>query len=104
MLSKTSNGMKLDDPLRAHVRTQADQEKALKRLDIETVEDLLYHFPRSYGDTTAVRPIESLEPGQDAAVIGTISGLKTKKGWKSKVPMAEGTLRDQTGSMKIIWF
>lgn len=96
--------MKLDDPLSAHIRIQADQEKALKRLGIEAVEDLLYYFPRSYGDTAERRPIGELERGQTAVIFGTLKGLKVKKGWKRKIPMAEGKVSDTTGQVKIIWF
>ncbi|MBX4206192.1 ATP-dependent DNA helicase RecG [Candidatus Parcubacteria bacterium] len=96
--------MRLDDPLRAHVRLQADQDKALARLGVETVEDLLYHFPRGYGDTAERRPIGELEAGQTAVIFGTLKGLKVKKGWKRRIPMAEGKVTDTTGTVKIIWF
>jgi ATP-dependent DNA helicase RecG len=96
--------MKLSDPLSAHVRVTAEQDKALKRLGLETVEDLLYHFPRSYGDTAEVRPVAELVPGQAAVVFGTLKNLKTKKGWRSKVPMAEARVSDDSGTAKVIWF
>lgn len=96
--------MKLSDPLSAHVRVQADQHKALARLGVETVEDLLYHFPRAYGDTAERRPIGELEPGQTAVIFGKLTGLKVKKGWKRKIPMAQAQVADTTGLVKIIWF
>lgn len=96
--------MKLTDPLSTHVRITAEQDKALKRLGIESIEDLLYHFPRAYGDTAEVRPIVELVAGQTAVIFGTLRGLKTKKGWKSRLPMAEGKVFDETGQVKIIWF
>lgn len=80
------------------------QEKALKKLGVETVEDLLYHFPARYGDTTEVTSITNLVPGQNAVVFGEISGLKTKKAWRRRIPMAEAVIKDQTGSAKIVWF
>ena len=96
--------IRLDDPLRAHVRILPEQDKALKRLGIEAVEDLLYHFPRAYGDTAERRPISELIPGQTGVVIGELKGLKVKKGWKRRIPMAEGKVSDETGQVKIIWF
>jgi ATP-dependent DNA helicase RecG len=36
----------------------------LRRLGIETVRDLLFHFPRSYDDLTDVRKIAELSPGK----------------------------------------
>ena len=80
------------------------QEKALKKLKIATVRDLLYHFPTRYGDTAKVSTIISLKKGDTAVVFGTISGLKTSKAFRKKIPMAEGVIEDGTGKIKIIWF
>ncbi|MBX4181679.1 ATP-dependent DNA helicase RecG, partial [Candidatus Parcubacteria bacterium] len=74
------------------------------RLKLNTIEDLLYYFPRSYGDTADVTSIRELEAGKPAVTFGTISGLKTKKGFRSRIPMAEGILEDTSGKIKIIWF
>ena len=98
------SGMNLSDLLTHHFRLQADQEKALKRIGIETIEDLLYYFPRSYGSNAEVRPIADLKKGEAAVIFGTISNLKTKKGFRSRIPMAEGSLEDTSGKIKIIWF
>ena len=80
------------------------QEKALGRLGIETIKDLLYHFPRYYGDTAEVTTIDKLEKGQSAVIFGEITGLKTRKAWKKKIPMAEARVTDASGSIKIVWF
>ncbi len=80
------------------------QKAALKRLGIETIEDLLYHFPVRYGDTAETKNIETLEAGQTAVIFGRISGLKTSKGWKSRVAMAEANVEDETGHIHCLWF
>ncbi len=96
--------MNLTDSLHQSFRILPDQARALKRLGIETLEDLLYHFPRHYGDTAEVRKISDLKKGENAVVFGTISGLKTKKGFRTRIPMAEGGLEDGSAKIKIIWF
>ncbi|MDO8424055.1 MAG: OB-fold nucleic acid binding domain-containing protein, partial [bacterium] len=80
------------------------QEKALKRMGIETAEDLLYHFPSRYGSTADTSAIANLRAGDQAAIFGTLSGLKTSKAFRKKIPMAEGWVEDGTGKIKIIWF
>ncbi len=80
------------------------QEKALKRLGIETAKDLLYHFPTRYGDTAQVTSIANLRKGDISVVFGRISGLKTSKAFRKKIPMAEGVIEDDTGKIKIVWF
>lgn len=80
------------------------QEKALKRLGIITAEDLLYHFPTRYGDTAQISQIAELHRGDTSVIFGRISGLKTSKAFRKKIPMAEGVVEDDTGKIKIIWF
>lgn len=96
--------MNPSDLLTSHFRILPPVHKALGRLGIRTIEDLLYHFPVRYGDTAKVTYINSLEKGSEAVVFGQISGLKTSKGFKSKIPMSEAFVKDDTGEMKIVWF
>ena len=96
--------MKLSDPLADHVRIDTNHKKALKRLRIETVADLLYHLPARYEDISDVQSVGSLEKNQDTIVYGQLSGLKTRKAWKSKKPIAEGYVEDGSAKMKIMWF
>jgi len=80
------------------------QAKALARLGIMTVRDLLYYFPSRYGDTAEIRFIENIQKGEEVVLYGTLSHLKTKKAFRTKTPLAEATLADDTGTIKIIWF
>ncbi len=96
--------MKLTDELSAHVRVDTNHKKSLKRLNIETVGDLLYHLPARYEDISDVQSVGGLEKGQEAVVYGQLSGLKTRKAWRSKKPIAEGYIEDGSAKMKIMWF
>ena len=44
----------------------------LKRLGLQTVQDVLFHLPLRYQDRTRLLPIGSLRPGMEAAVEGEI--------------------------------
>jgi len=96
--------MKLSDQLTDHFRINAPHEKALKKLQIKTVTDLLYHLPARYEDISDVQSVGSLQKDQDTVVYGQLSGLKTRKAWKSKRPIAEGYVEDGSAKMKIMWF
>ncbi len=96
--------MRFSDPLSAHVRVDGAHQKSLKRLNIETVGSLLYHLPARYEDITDVQSVGGLEKGQEAVVYGQLSGLKTRKAWKSRKPIAEGMVEDGSAKMKIMWF
>ena len=96
--------MRPHDLLKDHVRIDSVHAKALKRLGIDTVHDLLHHLPARYEDISEVQSVGGLEKGQEAVVYGQLSGLKTRKAWKSKVPIAEGYVEDGSAKIKVMWF
>src|SRR3989338_3789948 len=96
--------MNLSSPLSEHFRLIDAQKAALGKLGIKTVRDLLYHFPSRYEQGGDEAQIAGLVSGQEASIIGTLEKLETKKGWKSRIPLSEGYLRDSTGRIKLRWF
>ncbi len=96
--------MQLYDKLETLTRTLPLQKIALKKLGIQTLEDLLYHFPTRYGSTSEMQSISSLKKDDSAIIFGKISKLKTSKGFKSKIAMATATIEDETGTIKAVWF
>jgi ATP-dependent DNA helicase RecG len=80
------------------------QKKGLAKLGLKTIRDLLYYFPVRYGDTAETKNINSLTQGDNATVFGKISRLKTSKGYKSKIPMADAYVEDESGSIHCVWF
>jgi len=76
----------------------------LHKLKLFSVSDLLFHFPVRYSDISEMKNIAELIPGDVATVYGKVSKLKTKKGFRSKIPMAEGEIEDLSGKIKITWF
>jgi ATP-dependent DNA helicase RecG len=96
--------MKLTDKIEANFRIDQIQKKALTHLGINTINDLLHYFPSRYTDISEIRYINSLKDGENVTILGNISNLKTKKGFKSKIPMGQATLSDLTGKINIIWF
>ncbi len=96
--------MNLSHLLEEHIRILGPQKSALSKLGIKTIEDLLYHFPVRYGDTVESKSIASLHKGDEAVIFGTVSKLKTGKGFRTKVAMADGVITDESGTIKAIWF
>ena len=96
--------MQPHDPLTQHFRIDATHQKALLRLGITSVSDLLYHLPVRYEDISTIQSVGGLVKGQDAVVFGRVGGLKTRKAWKSRVPIAEGWVEDGSARIKVMWF
>jgi len=96
--------MKLAETLESKFRLDLNQKRALHRLGLFSAADILYHFPVRYSDISELRKISELTPGETATIYGKVSKLKTKKGFRSKIPMGEGEIEDFSGKIKIIWF
>src|SRR5712691_3921770 len=51
----------------------------LAKLDVRTVGDLLFHFPRSYDDLTNVKPMDDIEAGVLQTVKGEVVEIEGKE-------------------------
>lgn len=96
--------MNLHSLISDEFRLLGPQKKALAKLKIKTVEDLLYHMPVRYGDTAQFKNISDLATGENAVVYGQLGEIKTSKAFIKKIPMADSIVTDNTGRIKIIWF
>ena len=77
----------------------------LKRLDVTTVRDLLYLFPRRHLEYANIVKISQLFPGLECTVIGTVwEAHQIAKGFKGKRKDTEAVLSDETGNLKVVWF
>ncbi len=94
----------LDELIQNHIRLTEVHRKALNKLKIKTVRDLLYHFPTRYEYSGDEKTISGVTQGTDAILYGTLKNPETRKAWKSKRPMGEAWLHDGTGRIKLMWF
>jgi ATP-dependent DNA helicase RecG len=92
------------DLLTTHFRVDTIHQKALKRLGITTIYDLLMHLPARYEDVSDIQSVGGLVKDQEAIVYGQLSGLKTRKAWTSKRPISEGYIEDGSAKIKVMWF
>ncbi|MBI2414491.1 ATP-dependent DNA helicase RecG [candidate division WWE3 bacterium] len=75
----------------------------LGKLEIKTVEDLLYHFPFRYDDYSQVKLIKDLiiyEICTVKATLEKIENIFTKTGKK----FTKAIISDETGKVSILWF
>jgi len=92
------------DPLEKHFRLVPTQTRALRKLGIETLSDLLYHLPARYDQSGNEESIGGLVAGQEATIFGTIKKLETRRSWKRKIPIGEAVIEDGSGTIKVMWF
>jgi len=75
----------------------------LKRLGIETVEDLIYHFPFRYDDFSKVEEIRDVKPGEKLSIQGVIWQIKNIRTRFGKF-ITTAQVADPSGVVDVIWF
>lgn len=85
-------------------RLKPDQKRALTKLGIRTIRDLLYHFPARYENAGPTGTITGVEAGSEVTLYGTVRKPDIRKTWKSRRPIAEAWLEDASGKIKMMWF
>lgn len=77
--------------------------KKLERLGVETVQDLLYLFPRRYNDFRNLKKINQLAPGEEVTVIGMIENVHEKQTARG-LTVITAVVTDGTGTIRATWF
>jgi ATP-dependent DNA helicase RecG len=76
----------------------------LKKLEIETAEDLLFYFPFRYEDYSSISNIEEAQHGQIATIKARVDLIRNKRSPRKRMIITEVMLSDETGSIKAVWF
>ncbi|PIR86722.1 MAG: ATP-dependent DNA helicase RecG [Candidatus Harrisonbacteria bacterium CG10_big_fil_rev_8_21_14_0_10_49_15] len=76
----------------------------LKKLGIETVHDLLWHFPTRYEDYSTISKIDQLKPGDTVTIRGEVNRVSTRRAWNRRMYITEVLVVDETGGINLVWF
>jgi ATP-dependent DNA helicase RecG len=89
----------------AELRAVGDKLRAgLDEMGIETVLDLLEHYPRRYVDRTERAEIRELEIGQEATVDAEVRAVHARRTRDRKRTIVNVTVYDRTGLLEIVFF
>ncbi len=76
----------------------------LKQLKIQSLGDMLYHFPKRYVDYSKLKPINQLLYGDKVTVIGTVQSIYKRSIKSGRTQLVEAIISDGSGALKITWF
>ena len=102
MSPRPAGRLTLETPVTYLTGVGPRRAELLKRLNIFTARDLLWHIPHRYEDATTVRRIATLRVGEDATVIGTVIStgvLPTRKGLR----VFQAVVQDPSGLIEVSW-
>ncbi len=78
--------------------------QTLTAIGLNTLEDLLYYFPRRYDDYSQLKPINRLVFGEEVTVLGMISSIATRPMRGGQSSLIEAVFTDTTGFLRLTWF
>ncbi|NLW23152.1 MAG: ATP-dependent DNA helicase RecG [Tissierellia bacterium] len=76
----------------------------LKKLNIETVEDLLYYFPREYEDRTRFKYLPQCIDGEKVSLRVQICGYPSKLKPRKNLSILKIPVKDEYGYGTLVWF
>ena len=79
------------------------RQKLLSRLGIETVDDLIRHYPRGYFDRSSFVSIGSVSPGERVTVSGEILTTHSRRLGRRR-SMLTVVVDDGTGALQLVFF
>lgn len=78
--------------------------KLFNKLGLNTIEDLLEYYPRSYKDKSVTTQIKDLKPGDSYTVRVRTEGKAQESRTKSKLIITKLSVSDDTGRLNVVWF
>jgi ATP-dependent DNA helicase RecG len=79
--------------------------QAFHRLGVNSVEDLLYYFPRRYQDRRQLVTIAQLSQGQQQGFEAEVIAVSQRQSWRRRrFQIFEAVVSDATGRIKCVWF
>ncbi len=96
--------MELQDPVTGLKGVGTKKAQALKKLNIETLEDLIDLFPRSYQDRRTLTKVVELEENRDANILVRVERVMQNYYQRGRKQSLRVYVSDDTGGFQILFF
>ena len=100
---RSEPGKGLDASIKRIPSVGDKRAELLAKLNINTIRDLIYFYPRRYEDFSQLKTINNLQYGETVSVLGTVwsAGIKSTH---PKRAIFRAILSDSTGTLEVTWF
>jgi ATP-dependent DNA helicase RecG len=96
--------MPLNSLIEENFRLTLWQKRALKKLGLKKISDLLFYFPSRYEFFSQRKNIIDLTEGDKTTVYGQVADIKMEKTWKKRLTLCQAVISDLTGTINTVWF
>jgi ATP-dependent DNA helicase RecG len=80
------------------------QAQLLEKIGINTVEDMIYYFPRRYDDYSELKLIKDLSYGEEVTIIAWVKSINTFTSRTKNRKIIQVLVSDKTGTIQLMWF
>jgi ATP-dependent DNA helicase RecG len=94
----------LERPLAGLERVSPSVARRLSSFGLQTVGDLVEHFPRRYEDFRDRKAIRDLKVGEEATIRGDVVRIRAERTARRRVDIVRVVLKDDTGAVEAVWF
>ncbi len=95
--------LRIDEPVSVLKSVTPTKARALEKLGIKTIRDLIYYAPFRYMDFTNITPIAACQIGDKANVLGTVDQISTRM-VRPKMRVTQASIVDNSGIIMAVWF
>ena len=96
--------MHLDSPLTVIPGIGPKFAEMLGKLGLTRLSDTLHYFPHRYLDYSALKPINRIEYGDQATILGTVREVSGRKVKGGQLHVVRAVIGDSTGEIECTWF
>ena len=78
--------------------------QTLSSLNLDTLNDILFFFPRRYDDYSQLKTINHLNYGEEITVIASVESVSSHPIRGGSAQLTEAVVSDGTGTLRLTWF
>jgi ATP-dependent DNA helicase RecG len=78
--------------------------ESLAKVGVQTVEDLLFHFPHRYEDRRSFRPLGRIREGETVVACGRVVAVALETTRRRGMSLVKVAIQDATGSAELVFF
>jgi len=80
------------------------QAQLLSKLGLNTIEDMIYYFPRRYDDYSELKLIKNLKYGEEVTIIAYVKSISSFTTRNKNRKIVQALVSDDTASIQLLWF
>lgn len=94
----------LNAPLTVIPGIGPNHSRTLNTLGLNSLEDLLYYYPRRYDDYSQMKPINRIQFEDELSIIATVQTIDMRPARSGNRQIIEAIATDGTGFIRLTWF